>query len=167
MKRFFAISIAVFLIFALCACNRSVNMDVLTDYQKDDFEAEVKILSGKKEYLAHIIQNQEKLFLSVKEPAALEDFTFVFEKDGASIVADGTVIPILAEELLSLSKIYGLFSVSVAGTWKIEKSRPGGVELYICENENTVMYIDAHSHLPLKIISEGIAVDILSFSVAK
>lgn len=167
MKRIFTIFLAVFLIFALTACGESVNMNTLTHYREKDFEAQLQISLYGKEYFGTLRKNGEKLFLSLKNPAALEDFIFVLEESGVSIVADGVEIPLGAEELLHFSRIYALFFVPVAGAWKIEKARPGGVDIYICENESTVLYIDAHSRLPLKIISGGNVANILSFSPAQ
>jgi hypothetical protein len=61
--------------------------------------------------------------------------------------------------------VYRLFSAPVAGTWKIEKVRLGGVPLYVCESEGLTLYIDAASHLPLKLLSGSITADVISFKV--
>ncbi|MBQ8447299.1 MAG: hypothetical protein IJX27_00015 [Clostridia bacterium] len=163
MKKIFSLLLAVFFVFSLCSCSESVNMAVLTAYQNGGFEAELKITAGGHEYRAALSKNEERLFLSFREPAALESFTFIFDEKGTYISTGGEEIPFSAGGLFCLAEVYSLFTVPVAGTWKIEKARPGGVPLYICENESTVLYIDANSRLPLKIVSGEIVADVLSF----
>lgn len=166
MKKIFSLLLAVFFTLSLCSCNESVNMAVLTSYQNSDFEAELKISAKGKEYRALLTKIEENLFLTFKEPAKLESFTFIFDEKGTYISTGNEEIPFSAGELFCLADVYSLFTVPVAGTWKIEKSRPGGVPLYICKNEITVLYIDVNSHLPLKIISQETVADVLSFKTS-
>lgn len=167
MKKIFSIIIAVFSALLLCSCGESVNMAMLTEYQNGGFLAELKISAKGKEYRAELEKSGERLFLSVKEPARLEAFTFIFSESGVFLEADGAEIPFSAHELFSLADIYALFSVPVAGTWKIEKARPGGVATYICNNGSALLYIDANSRLPLKIACGKTVADVLSFKITE
>jgi hypothetical protein len=164
MKKIFSFLILLFLLAWLPSCGKSINMGMLTEYQNGDFCTELKIRSGSTQYRAELTKKGEKLFLHVKEQA-LEGFTFVFSDEGNAIVLEETEIPLAEGELFRLAEIHSLFNISVAGTWKIEKASPGGVHIYLCENESVTMYIDANSHLPLKITSDKMEIDVLSFSL--
>ena len=155
----------LFLAFAimLTSCGESVNMGALTEYQNGDFSAELKIRSGRGEYRAVILKQGGRFTLSVKEPSALAAYEFALENGSLSIITGGTEIPLEAGELFPLCSVFALFSVSVAGTWKIERSRPGGVSIYVCRCEGITLYIDANSRLPLKIVSGEAEADVLSF----
>ena len=153
------------LIFALLrtSCGESVNMGVLTEYQNGDFSAELKIRLGTGESRALFVKRGERLTLSVKEPSALAAYEFALENGSLSIITGGAEIPLAAGELFLLESVFALFSVPVAGTWKIERSRPGGVSIYVCECEGITLYIDANSRLPLKIVSGKAEADVLFF----
>ena len=164
MKRIFCLLLAAILVFAAASCGESVNMSVLTGYQNENFRAELNIRTGAASYKAELEKKGERLFLSVTEPRELAAFTFVLCREGVLLAADGEEIPVYDGGLLRLAKIYPLFFVSVAGTWKIEKARPGGVELYVCENGSVCLYIDANSRQPLKLVCGETEVDVLSFT---
>jgi len=165
MKRIFLVLICLIFVLTLSACGESINMSTLTEYQKSSFSAELKMSSGSREYRLELAKRGERLFVSVKEPKALAAYTFVLDEKGAGIIADGAEIPLASGGLLPLASLYPLFSVSVAGAWKIEKARPGGVELFVCRGEGITLYIDANSHFPFKIISGETEVDVLSFAI--
>lgn len=162
MKRFFCFCLVILLLLSFCSCGESVNMGVLTEYQKGDFEAELRINSGGKEHLCSLTKSGGRFFLRAAEHS---EFTFVLDENGASVISGGVEIPLGNGSALLLYGVYALFTAPVAGTWKIEKACPGGVSLYICEGGGITLYIDACSHLPLKIISGGIEADVLSFKV--
>lgn len=167
MKRIISILICVLFALSLGSCGESVNMAALTEYQRGNFSAELKISIQGREYRASLLKEGERLQLSVKEPAALSPYVFLFENGCVFIVTDGTEIPFDSGGDMPLTNVYGLFCVSVAGTWKIEKARPGGVSLYVCECDGVRLYIDANSRLPLKIVSGGTEIDVLGFTVLK
>ena len=135
----------------------------LTEYQNGDFSAELKIRLGTGEYRALLVKRGERLTLSVKEPSALAAYEFAIENGSLSIITGGAEIPLAAGELFLLKSVFALFCVPVAGTWKIERSRPGGVSIYVCECEGITLYIDANSRLPLKIVSGKAEADVLFF----
>ena len=162
MKRIISFLLCALLALSLCACGESVNMGVLTEYQNADFEAEIQIKNGSKELLCSLSKNDRRLFLRIR---GLEEFTFALDENGASIISGGTEIPLGICEPLPICEVYHLFSAPVAGTWKIEKSRPGGVPVYVCEGDGITLYIDAYSHIPLKIIYGAMEADVLSFRV--
>ncbi len=161
MKRIFSFFACILLVFSLCSCTESVNMGVLTEYQRGDFEAELQIKICGKESLCSLEKKSERLFLRLH---GLDGFTFVLDESGAGIISGGTEIP-LGGAPLSVRDVYLLFSTPVAGAWKIEKSSPGGVPVYVCSGDGITLYIDACSHLPLKIIYGSTEVNVLSFSV--
>jgi hypothetical protein len=161
MKRIFSFFICIALALSLCSCGESVNMSVLTEYQKRDFEAELKIKSEGKERICSLTKKDGRFFLCIR---GLDGFTFVFDENGAGIISGGTEIP-FGSAPLPVYELYRIFTIPAMGTWKIEKSRPGGVSLYVCEGDGITLYIDALSHLPLKIISGGMEADVLSFKV--
>jgi hypothetical protein len=159
MKRFFCFLIFAFVTLSLCSCSESVNMGVLTEYRNGDFEAELKLSRAGKEQLCSLESSGGRFFLRFYDKS---DFTFVMDESGAGIISGGTEIP-LGIGAFPLYELYRVFFVPVAGAWKIEKTRLGGVSVYICESEGITLYIDASSHLPLKVVSEGLEADVLSF----
>lgn len=165
MKRIFLFFICAFMILSLASCGESVNMTALTEYQSKSFEAELKISACGKEYRGIAKKSEGRLFLTLSEPRELSPFTFVFDKNGSAVIAGEAEIPFCAENILPFSEIYPFFSVPIAGTWKIEKKKPGGVSLYVCECEGLTLYIDSGSFLPLKIMREETVADIISFTV--
>jgi len=164
MKRLFCILLSTIILLSLCSCGESVNMGVLTEYQNGGFEAELRLSIGGKEHFCSLTKSDGRFFLRLRE---MSSFTFVFDENGAGIISGDTEIPIGDAGMLPLYGVYGIFSAPVSGTWKIEKARPGGVSLYICEGEGITLYIGASSHLPLKIISGSIEADVLSFKVTQ
>ncbi len=165
MKRIFLFFICAFMILSLASCGESVNMTALTEYQSKSFEAELKISSCGKEYRGIAKKRDGRIFLTLSEPRDLSLFTFVFDKNGSAVIAGEAEIPFRAEKLFPLSETYSLFSVPIAGTWKIEKKKPGGVSIYVCECEGLTLYIDSGSFLPLKIMHGETTADIISFTV--
>lgn len=166
MKRIFSILFTCLLLLCLCSCTESINMGVLTEYQKSDFRAELKLSAGGKEYRAEAEKRGERILLTVKEPEGLGGLTFILGEGTCAVKAGDAEIPLDAGGLFPLSGVFALFSVPVEGTWKIERSRPGGVDVYVCENGSTVLYIDASSRLPLKITCGSTEADVLSFTAA-
>ena len=84
------------------------------------------------------------------------------DEGGTGIISGDTEIPLENAEF-PLYELYRIFSLPVAGAWKIEKTRLGGVSVYVCESGGITLYIDASSHLPLKITSDELNADVLSF----
>jgi hypothetical protein len=162
MKKFFCFLLCALISVSLCSCGESVNMSVLTEYQNRDFEAELRIGLSGKEQACNLVKSGGRLFLRFREMSA---FTFALDENGAAIISEGAEIPLGGGEALLLCGVYRLFSAPVAGTWKIEKVRLGGVPLYVCESEGLTLYIDAASHLPLKLLSGSITADVISFKV--
>lgn len=166
MKRMLCLIMLIFSLLGFSSCSGSVNMEKLTQYQKGDFSATAHITLDGVKYRTDIKKSGESLSFSFTEPSELAEFTFIVNENGVFLQTDGLNVPINAgEELLKLSYFANLFDVPTAGTWKIEKSAPGGVSVYVCKNEseNVILYIDAGSNLPLKIVCGGTEADIISF----
>ena len=160
MKRIFLFIFCVLFAFSCTACGESINMCKLTEYQNGDFCAELKISARGKEYSAKLSKSGERFTLC---PEPLAPFCFVLEEGGAAIISGEAEINFGTGALFPLSGVYRLFTVPIAGTWKIEKARPGGVSLYVCKSEDITLYIDANSHLPLKMLSGDLDLDVLFF----
>ena len=147
----------------LCACSQNVNMEILIAYQKTDFRSKARIECGTKNYSVIFEKQGESLKVNITEVPSLEKFTFIFGEDGNFISTDSTNIPLEKPELLEFYKLCTLFSAPISDAWKIKHSSPGGVDVYICENSNYILYIDTNSHLPLKIVYGDITADIIYF----
>ncbi len=164
MKRIFSVFIIFCVVLSLSSCAESANMSELIAYQDGDFRAEASIFFCGESYTAEIAKRGERLTFRFKEPQKLAAFTFIFTADGAGIAADGIEIPLQKSELWKIAELAGLFSVPAEGAWKIKRASPGGVDVYVCQNGDTALYIDANSYLPLKISVQGAVADILRFS---
>lgn len=161
MKRILS-SILLLLVFCLTSCSESVNMFVLTDYQNKDFTASLKLSVSGTEYLADMEKQGGCISIVFRDTA---DFSFISEKGTVFIETDGLSIPLESAEALKISRIFGLFSVTVSDTWKIEKVRTGSVCAYVCDNGECTLYIGAETRLPLRIVSGDISADIISFTL--
>ncbi len=164
MKRIFCILTIFCLLFYLSACEESVNMEKLIAYQDGDFRADAEISFCGERYTAEIEKQGGRLTFRFKKPEKLASFSFIFAENGALIAADGTEIPLLESELWRFTGLAELFSVPTEGAWKIKHASPGGVDVFVCKNGSTVLYIDAHSLLPLKISAQSTVIDILCFT---
>lgn len=167
MKRIISVILALFTALCLCACENTANMGTLTEYQNGDFTAEVKFFIEGEEYAGTIERREGALVLRVSVPQALGAFTFTLTENGTEISTGDMSLLVKNAELLKFSRLFPLFSLPISDTWKIKRSRPGGVDVYVCENENVTLYVDATSHLPLKIVSGGAEVDIISFRLGE
>ncbi len=163
MKRIFSVLTIFCLLFSLSACEQSANMGTLLAYQSGDFRAEAEISLCGESYTAEIEKRGERITFRFKKPQGLSAFGFVFTQAGASISADGMEIPLCEGEFFRFSCLSSLFSVPAEGAWKIKRQSPGGVDVYLCKNGDTALYIDANSLLPLKISAGGTVADILRF----
>ncbi len=163
MKRIFSVLLIFCLLFSLFACEQSTNMSTLSAYQDGDFRADAEISLYGESYTAEIEKEGGRITFRFKKPQNLSAFTFVFTKEGASISAGGMEIPLCEGEFFKFSCLASLFSVPAEGAWKIKRERPGGVDVYACQNGDIVLYIDANSLLPLKISIGGAVADIIRF----
>ena len=164
MKHIISILSVICLLFSLSACAENVNMQGLAAYQSGDFSAEAIIILGGESYKTEIEKRGEKLAFRFREPQKLAAFSFIFTEDGASLATGGTEIPICENSFFKFSALRALFCVPTDGAWKIQRESPGGVDVYVCKNGGTVLYIDANSHTPLKIYVQGVTADILRFT---
>ena len=167
MKRIISVILALFTALCLCACEDTANMGELTEYQNRDFTAEVKLFIEGKEYAGTLQGRGGALILRVNEPQELCAFTFTLTESGAQICVGDMRLPIKNTELLKFSRLFPLFSLPVSDTWHINRARPGGVDVYVCENDNVTLYVDAGSRLPLKIVSGSTEVDVISFRMGE
>jgi len=167
LKRMLCLIMILFGFFGLSSCSAGTNMEKLTDYQNKDFKAAAYITLDGVKYKAEVSKQGSAVYFSFNEPKNLANFVFIVNDGKISVKAGTLTVPIDAgEDLLSISKLSSLFRIPVSGTWKINKEALGGVAVYVCRNENedTVMYIDAGSRCPLKIICRGTEANIISFA---
>lgn len=158
--------ILCFLLLALCmlmgACAPKPNMDTILSYQRagtemtlcitdtDTFCGTLRITEngtsftftdGKREGISYRMDNGGNLFM--------------FYED--------VEIPLDPSDELKCKEWLALFSVpSGDNIWKIKRETLGGIELFVCRDEQITLYIDAVSMLPLRIERGNIQIDVLS-----
>lgn len=164
MKRILFLILILCLITLLPSCAKSANMTDLTQYQNEDFLAEVKISCNNQSIFAKIERSGSTFKLHIASDDMPDDTFFYFTDDSTFIQSGDTAFPFSPGASPLLSHITKLFSLSTADIWKIEKATLSGVSVYKCENGYSTIYVDACSRLPLKIQQNEISVDILSFS---
>lgn len=161
MKRMMcAVLMVALLMLAFSSCRESVNMETLTKYQQMDFVAQAVVSFGEKKYNMDIEKAGDELTFS------LDGVAFAMSENGCFLKIGELKIPIeQGAKLFKFSQMKALFNIRSQGTWKIERSAPGGVSVYICQNEDTgeMLYIDSGTHLPLKIICGEVEADIIYF----
>ena len=166
MKRMLCLLMLIFGVFGFSSCSAGINMEKLTDYQSKDFSASAIIALDGVKYKTNVEKQGSSLSISFSEPKNLSKYTFCINENGFFIKAGTLTVPVDAgAQFTKVSRIASLFSVSASDTWRIKKESVGGVNVYLCksETEGTVLYIDASSLLPLKIIHGGIEADVTSF----
>ncbi len=163
MKRMMcAILMMALLMLTFSSCRESVNMEMLTKYQQGDFLAQAVVSFGDKKYNMDIEKVGEKMTL------CLDGISFVMSESGCFLQMGELKIPLeQGAKLFQFSQMKALFNIQAQGIWKIEKASPGGVSVYICQNEDTeeTLYIDSGTRLPLKIICGEVGADITYFKV--
>lgn len=166
MKRMLCLLMLIFNIFGFSSCSSGINMEKLTDYQNKDFSASASVTLDGTKYKTNVEKKADSLYISFTEPKSLSIYEFIAKENTLYIKSGTLIVPIDAgAQFKKISALASLFCVNCADTWRIKKELVGGVTVYICKNESdsTVLYIDASSHLPLKIICGGIEADITSF----
>ena len=166
MKRMLCLLMLIFSVFGFSSCSSGINMEKLTDYQNKDFSAFASVAIDGVKYKINVKKQADSLYISFTEPKALSSYEFIVNENTLSVRSGTFIVPIDAgAQFKKISALAGLFRVSCADTWRIKKESVGGVPVYLCKNESdgTVLYIDASSHLPLKIICGGVEADITSF----
>ncbi|MGN1094804.1 MAG: hypothetical protein ACI4QR_00280 [Eubacteriales bacterium] len=165
MKRILSAVFLLFLIFILSSCEKSVSMEELISYESSCFKAEALITRGEKKYKAEIEKNGDAISFRFSEPDTLSAFVFTAEDGKITILVEDVAVISESEayNMYAVSDFVALFEKSPSGIWKIKNEILGGVKVYVCENEDTVLYIDNYTHLPLKIISGNVKADIISF----
>lgn len=156
----------IILTFLLTSCEKSPAMGELLAYQNGDFSMTMRITDGDV-FDAALTREASTLRLMLTGEAETEGIAFT-QNESALMLSYGDIALPLPESTLSKASAWlSLFVLSPDGLWKIRKDTLGGIAVYICaENEKGVtLYLDATTHLPLKITSQdGICVDILSVS---
>ena len=155
------------LLISLSSCSKNANMTDLTQYQNEDFIVKAKLSWNSQNISAEIERSGDILKLRIISDDIPEDTFFYFTEDSAFLQTGNAVFPFSPNASPLLSHISDLFSLSAADIWKIERSDLGGVSVYKCESTDNILYVDAYSHLPLKIQNNEITVDIISFSLSK
>lgn len=165
MKRALSLFTVICLIFLFSSCKKEVNMEYLTEYQRNNFSAEIIIEQGKEKYSAEIENSLGTLYLRFTEPSGLSPFVLKKSDGTLSLFVHGTEIPIAENslKLISVLPVIDIFSVPVSGIWKISEENISGVELYVCRNDGICLYIDKNSRLPIKALKDGTTVNIISF----
>jgi hypothetical protein len=162
MKRIL-IFILIIMTFSLSSCGENANMFTLTEYQNRGFSAKVKIYTPSHTYTADIEKRAEKIFIHFNQTEDLYNFTFAVSENSISVITEEMELPLEGRSLSLLLDIYSFFAIQVSDTWKIEKKRTSGVDIYVCQSEAMSLYIDANSRLPLKISNGELSADILCF----
>lgn len=165
MKRAFSLFTVICFIFLFSSCKKEVNMEYLTEYQRNNFSAEIIIEQGKEKYSAEIENSGGTLYLRFTEPSGLSPFVFKRSDGTLSLSVHGTEIPFTENSLkfISVIPVVDIFSVPVSGIWKISEENISGVELYVCRNDGVCLYIDKNSRLPIKALNDSTTVNIISF----
>ena len=156
----------IILTLILTSCEKSPAMGELLAYQNGDFSMTLRITDGEV-FDATLTREASTLTLMLAGEAETEGIVFT-QNESAMMLSYGDIALPLPESTLSKASAWlSLFALSPDGLWKIRKDTLGGIAVYICaENEKGVtLYLDATTHLPLKITSQdGVCVDILSVS---
>lgn len=153
--------ILVMLLGLICfSCGSMPDMEELLHYQQDGAQFQVNITDEELRFSA-VITLGETDILELTD-SETEGIRFLFGEDEVRLEYDGTSIPISSPERLKAAKWISLFSLSPDMIWKIHRNTIGGIDVYVCVCDNICLYIDAASHLPLKMTDGEVEIDILS-----
>ena len=154
----------IILTLILTSCEKSPAMGELLAYQNEDFSMILRITDGEV-FGAKLTREASTLTLVLTGKAETEGITFTQNESELMLSYSDTALPLPESALCKVSAWLSLFALSPDRLWKIQKDKLGGISVYICtENEKGVtLYLDATTHLPLKITSQdGVCVDVLS-----
>ena len=149
------------------ACEKTPSMSELLSYETRPY---VAVLS---------VRDAEPMTLTLTSGESGEVFTFTQgELTDLSVHIDGTgairltyrdlTIPMPETPLLRIQAWHALFHLSDKNLiWQIRKETTGGIAVYRCEAEGVTLYIDAATRLPLRLVSDTLTLDVLSFETKK
>lgn len=160
MKKVFAGIFALLLCLFCVSCGSMPDMTELLHYQQDGSEFHVSISDGERLFSAVVTLGETDTVELLDE--GTEGIRFRFNEDEIQMEYDGTSMNLSSSEHLKAADWISLFSLSADTLWKIRRDTIGGIHVYICTCDDIVLYIDAASHLPLKIADGEIEIDILS-----
>lgn len=158
MKKIFAILMVVGL-FVFCSCEERPAMRELLAYQEGDFSCEA-VLSGERPIKLTISRTRNEMRIRPDEMEYIGEVEFVFEGKNAWLCAGEAKIKLEQIRLQRLHAVYEAFTLDSARAWRITNERLGGIEIYKCTSDDIVLYIDARTQLPLKIINGDEAIDV-------
>ena len=160
MKKVFA-GIFAFLLCLFCvSCGSMPDMRELLRYQQDGTEFHVSISDGELRFSAVITLGETDTVELLDE--GTKGVRFRFGEDKTEIEYDGTAMELSSANQLKVLDWLSLFSLPTDTVWKIRKDSAGSTNVYVCTCGSIVLYIDAATHLPLKITDGDIEIDILS-----
>lgn len=153
---FFAVALLL-----LTACTPKPNMETLLSYQSPGTElllriTDTEIFSAK----LTIAENETSIVFTDEKR---EGISYRMDRDGRIYMFfDDVQIPLAPSDELKCKDWFALFSIPHGDNiWKIKRETLGGIDVYVCRDERITLYIDTASHLPLRIESEGIVIDVL------
>ena len=153
--------ILVMLLGLICfSCGSMPDMGELLHYQQDGAQFQVNITD--ESFVSPLLSHSEKpTYLSLRTVKQRESvFCSARTKSVWNMTAPRYRFP--PPERLKAAKWISLFSLSPDMIWKIHRNTIGGIDVYVCVCDNICLYIDAASHLPLKMTDGEVEIDILS-----
>ena len=87
---------------------------------------------------------------------------FVFDGERATLEYGDTIMELPDTAVLKAKAWISLFRQPDNVLWNIKSETLGGIEVFTCVNADVTLYIDAATHLPLKMVKGDCTVDILS-----
>ena len=96
MKRAFSLFTVICFIFLFSSCKKEVNMEYITEYQRNNFSAEIIIEQGKEKYSAEIENSGGTLYLRFTEPSGLSPFVFKRSDEVCLYIDKNSRLPIKA-----------------------------------------------------------------------
>ena len=161
MKKILSFCFFALALFLLTSCAPKPNMEQLLSYQVPGTEISLCIKDG--EIFRGKLKMGENDVVFTFTDEKREGISYRMDKSGKLwMFFEDVEIPLDPSDELKCKDWLSLFCIpSGDNIWKIRRETVGGIAVYVCRDEKITIYIDATSGFPLKIESDGIAIDIL------
>ena len=161
MKKILSFCFFALALFLLTSCAPKPNMEQLLSYQVPGTEISLCIKDG--EIFRGKLKMGENDVVFTFTDEKREGISYRMDKSGKLwMFFEDVEIPLDPSDELKCKDWLSLFCIpSGDNIWKIRRETVGGIAVYVCRDEKITIYIDAASGFPLKIESDGIAIDIL------
>ncbi|MBQ0009974.1 MAG: hypothetical protein KBS76_02590 [Ruminococcus sp.] len=162
MKRFASLLLSVLIVCLFCSCDSPSTMAEYLKYQQSPFSTEAIAVGTEEIRFSAEYDGENFSFLPVG--AGTEAFSFAVKEGKLFLCCEDISIPLSSEAGHLAAKVYRMMTLDPSGVWQIVREKRDDGSAVCCECESYRLELDEKTGWPLRIVGEGIEVQVLSFS---